>query len=58
MKEVTHQILWSTRYEPEHNAVMTECERAVSIGGTFKIENRYTDDWYSFVTIYYPEDKS
>lgn len=57
MKEITHQILWSSRTETEHKAVMAECERAASLGGSFKIESRYTDDWYSFITIYYPEAK-
>ena len=55
MKEITHQILWSARTGTEHKAVLAECERAASIGGSFKIENRYTDNWYSFITIYYPE---
>ena len=58
MKEVTHQILWSSRTEKEHKAVLAECERAAFLGGFFKIENRYTaDNWYSFITIYYPEVK-
>lgn len=46
MKEVTHQILWSSRSEKEHEFVLRECERAIGLGGSFKIENRYTDNWY------------
>lgn len=57
MKEITHQILWSSKTEKEHKAVLAECERVASLGGSFKIENRYTDNWYSFITIYYPETK-
>jgi hypothetical protein len=53
VKEITHQILWSSSNEKERKAVMAECERAVKFGGYFKIENRYTDNWYSFITIYY-----
>ena len=54
MKEITHQLLWSSRYDVEHMAVMAECKRVTGIGGSYKIENRYTDNWYSFITIYYP----
>ncbi len=57
MKEITHQILWSSRSEKEHELIMRECERAVGLGGSFRIVHRYTDNWYSFITIYYSEAK-
>lgn len=56
MKEITHKILWSARTEKEHDLVLKECERVASIGGSFHIENHYVDDWYSFITIYYPKE--
>lgn len=55
MKAIQHQILWSARTEKEHELVMKECERVASIGGMFHIESRYIGDWYSFITIYYPD---
>lgn len=54
MKRV-HKLLWSSRYEQEHELAMAECARAVEIGGTFEIENVYHDNWYSIITIYYPQ---
>lgn len=57
MTEITHKILWSGRTEKEHELVLMECARVASIGGMFHIETRYVGDWYSFITIYYPEAK-
>ena len=57
MKSIEHKLLWSSRYEDEHCAVMQEAERVALNGGTFKIENRYSDNWYSIITIYYPEQE-
>lgn len=56
MTTTLHKILWSSRNEEERALVLKECERVVSIGGAFSIENRYVGDWYSFITIYYPEE--
>ena len=39
----------------DREEIMRECERPPGLGGSFKIENKYTDNWYSFITIYYPE---
>ena len=41
----------------DREEIMRECERPPGLGGSFKIENKYTDNWYSFITIYYPETK-
>jgi hypothetical protein len=51
-----HRLLWSARYEDERKAVMAECERVITIGGTFEIVNEYSNSWYSIITIYYPEE--
>lgn len=51
----THKLLWSSRYNDEHEAVMAECKRVSELGGTFTIENVYTDNWYSIIKIDYPE---
>lgn len=52
---IEHKLLWCTRGKPEMELVLKECERVASEGGRFQIQHRYTDDWYSFITIYYPE---
>lgn len=31
MTEITHQILWSSRSEKEHELIMRECERFITI---------------------------
>jgi hypothetical protein len=55
MIKITHKILWSARYQDEHKVVLEECRRVSEAGGTFQIENTYTDNWYSIITVYYPE---
>lgn len=57
MKTIEHKLLWSARHEDEHALVLKEAQRVTDIGGSFKIENRYTDNWYSIITIFYPEGK-
>lgn len=39
MTEITHQ---ASRSEKEPELIMRECERATGLGGSFKIENKYT----------------
>lgn len=55
----THRLLWSTRYQDEHDAVMAECKRVAEMGGTFEIKNDWIgSNWYSIITIYYPDGDS
>lgn len=55
-KTRTHRLLWSTRYQAEHDSVMAECKRVAEMGGSFEIKNDWLgSNWYSFITIYYPE---
>jgi hypothetical protein len=55
MTTIVHKLLWSSRYDSEHKLVLSECERATALGGTFSIVNEYRENWYSVITIHYPK---
>lgn len=36
--------------------LIEECKRVAESGGTFSIEHRHSDNWYTFYTIVYPDN--